>query len=411
MNYFMMYPHCYYVPGSRNAAVYDILQKRTLWIDEAWKKDVLSNFRDGLSIEETAGLLNKDCAEIIKFAEWLQQMDLGYRSDKFQASVKFRPFMSSFYQEKNGLTLPLGRVMLEVSAACSLHCSFCKPERRLASMECLCGCYSKTPAIDYPIAQTIERLASVSPALLEIIGGEPLNCRQTVYEILDTAAAHNIPVLLRTNGQLADMELIQKLKCTNSELAVHLVNFVPEDSAQLEQVLRLLKLCGEAGYEKLQFDLMFDEPYFDVAQRSGEWLSKYVSIRSTVLFADRQKEQAIERLRMLTAAKEPAEYAVDFRELARLMQGHGCWQDSLCIMADGTVRRCIADENKSFGNVKSKHILDILREMRSESSASSINLRTSECQNCEFSLSCFGCEITKQKIGKHSKKQTWNCLK
>lgn len=151
MNYFTLYPHCYYVRGRRNGAIYDILQKRVLWMEEPFQNRVLELSRQGASLAEMERSPQAASQNVRAFTQRLQDLDVGSLTREPKASVKFKPLVTPFSQNKSGIALPLGRVMLEISSRCPLDCAFCRPESRVASMECMCGRYSGTQRIAYDI--------------------------------------------------------------------------------------------------------------------------------------------------------------------------------------------------------------------------------------------------------------------
>lgn len=414
MEYFILYPHCYYVGGLRKSSIYDILRKRNIWIGTEWQVKTLEKSREGLSLEEIAKMLGHPREEVRKFAEWLEVMDLGYVGAGYQASVKYKPLFSTFMQYKDGISLPLGRVMLEVASTCTMGCSFCNSQERLASMECTCGCYSDTGRIQYPIEETLSRLVAMNPFVLDIMGGDPLANREDVYQILDCAKKYHINAVLRTSGASIDREIIRALKAADAGLVLNLINFAPQTgSGRPDLLLNMLKLSKEENYERFSFALLYDRAHWKDFKDARGWLSEYGEVTQSVLLYDKADDFSRQDMKAKMAARDPSCYALGLQEFIRMEQGSPCFQDSICIMSDGTVRRCIADAENAYGNVKEENILDILRRMRCETleqaAAQIAGGKVSVCQNCEFRTGCFGCEITTQKYGDCAGKNSWTC--
>lgn len=247
--------------------------------------------------------------------------------------------------------------------------------------------------------------------MLDLMGGDPFCNRGDLYAVLEAAGEHGLPVTVRSSGRLLQAEDYERLGRAHARLLIHFVNFIPgTDAVQTALLLQLLKAAKAADYHDLAFMLLYDEAHIGEADAAVRWLSRYAPVQNPALFFGAGGGAATgNRLRQRLNPRSASQYAVGMEEANRMLQGHPCWQDSLGIMANGDVRRCIADESRTCGNLTQSHILDIVKAMRKEEDGRAHPPLLPACEACEFSFGCFSCDVTGQKLGAGADKAAWNC--
>jgi MoaA/NifB/PqqE/SkfB family radical SAM enzyme len=409
MEYFSLYSHCYLRLGDKKAAIYDVFGKRIFWAEKAADIALLRGSRRAESMEEISASSKTDKAALYSAALFYRRADLGEIYDSPRVSAKYRPFVHNYLETTFGYYRPLGVTTLEVSSQCPKRCGFCRPENRLATSECACGIYSSDTRISYDIQETLRHLAIAGVGLLELMGGDPYMNREDLERIIRAAKRFSIPVKIKTTGIPLDRTDMLFLKKNDVSLALTLVN-LPNDPEEMSRLAGVLGMAAECDFRNLDVNLLFDEQNLDCIQETLGWLEKNrvpISGLSGYYPADVTEEPQRDRFAWFVP-REHTHYAVDIDNFCRNIRGHSCWQDRIAIMANGDVRLCVAGKHRC-GNIHDRHILDIIREERPGESVESKNADYMPCGRCEFSLGCFSCAVTTEKLKKTHKTQAWNC--
>lgn len=413
MKYFNLYPNCYFVPGIKNAAIYDILQKRIFWVKDEISIEFLKQSRTGFNISQISEHLKVDEKTLLDYAVFLQKVDLGGIYDTPKAGVKFRPFMHQYAEDKNGYYRPLETVTLEMSSECSGNCRFCNSQNRLSSLECACGIYSQTKRVEYDIEQTLIRLAYTKPAIVELMGGDPYCNKEDLEIALNCASKIALPVKVKTTGYLMEKGDIAALKKYGASLCLILSNF--NDFAKTSFLSNILDWSASCDFNDISVMLLYDETNIDNSVEASQQLNEHcIKIDGVIGYfpleiCNYSESQQFEHFKSFIRTNH-TDFSLDINSFARSQKGHPCWKDRLCIMADGEVRPCIGAPNISFGNVNQKHILDIVREDRPYTIINNRVTQNNECSLCEFSPGCFTCSVITEKIRGSSNAKAWNCF-
>lgn len=408
MVFFTLHAHCYWVSGSCKSAIYDVLQKRVFWVEEPERRIFLDESRRGKSLEEISRLSGAKPDDLAAYAKLLENLDLGARYEKPKVSMKYRPFITPDLEKKNGFFSPLSVITLEMASSCEGECRRCRFSDRAATVECLCGIYSKTPRVAYNLRAVIRDLSFSPPSLIQLAGGDPYVNRDDVELVLQAAAEVGIPVKVNTPGYLLqrhDLELLQRF---NASLSLVLPAFDPQNPGKAGAVFsNVLRLASETGFTNLEAVLIGDYEEMEIFQRCRQWLHDCgLAVERFAIYSD-PAGAGFENVSFLNAS--PGHFAIGVDGLSRGIRGHACWQDMLCIMADGTVRPCIAAEDISYGNVCHARLSEIIRKSRSEEVVGVETRRRGACGKCEFALGCFSCSVTTRKLKGEGQEPAWNC--
>ncbi len=413
-SHFHIYPHCYSVTGRKNAALYDIMQKRLFWLTDPLTAGIVRLSREGMSLAAIAARLSAAPAEMDVRVSFLEDMDLGCRRSAPTVSLKYRPFTQPWLERKSGYHRPLSMATLEISTECPGQCAFCRPESRLASSECACGVYSGSKEISYDVTSLIRSLSHDGTGLIELAGGDPYANRPMVEKAIRTAREHSIPVNVNTPGFLITREDLAFLKAHDGSLVLTLVDFDTADSEKTRLLGRIFAAINETAFERVSLRLMLGGASLENLDETMRWFSRHNAAIAACFTYYPPETRLLDRERFLTAVSRavPAahhQFAIGMNELPRTVKGHPCWQDRIAVMAGGEVRPCIAS-NLLFGNVHEKNILDILRDDRPEMITERRNIDNgAPCAGCEFSLGCISCSVTTQKVCGDWKCRAWNC--
>ena len=417
MEYFNLYNHCYFHRGEKNAAVYDIFQKRIFWIEDSRKIDFLDMSRRGLSLSEISRRLSVEESLIRNFAAFYETVELGAFYESPKVSPKYRPFIHPHLEREKSFYRPLGVVSLEVSTRCTGQCWFCDSDKRLASLECTCGCFSNRPKIEYAIDEVIGHLACAAPASIELTGGDPFSNRADTLSCIMAASRHSIPVNVRTFGSLLTSRDIVFLKQYKASMSLVLSNFAPESSQEdIARISRILSWSAAEKYFDIDVVLLMDENHVEQLEAARQWFGGIgLPIRTVTLYypvellhaTDNERSQRLKACLM----SSPDRFAVDMNGLARNVKGHSCWQDHLCILSNGDVTPCLAERDHVYGNAKTENILDIIRGKRSEKLMGMTKQTMDErCAHCEVSIGCAPCSVATKKMQGSYEKPGWNCV-
>ncbi|MCL2047899.1 MAG: SPASM domain-containing protein [Defluviitaleaceae bacterium] len=413
MNYFVLHSHCYMQRGTEKSAIYDIFQSRVFWVEEKWKQEFLQQSHDGFSIDDVAEKIGIIPSQAMEYAQLLQNLDLGLIHTAKHANPKYRPFNTKFFMQKNGLFQPLGVVTMELSSSCERQCEGCGSDT-LKSMECVCGVYSDTQKITYDVENVIKLLNYTGIQLLLLAGGDPYTNRPDLEKIIATAHAFDIPVKVKAPLMNIRKDDILYLKKYGASLSLVLHDFTDSeqcDSRTLEQFQDLLAICAEAEYTAIDVILSLKSELACHLQDTVKLLNSiHINVASVAIEYRTTPFNAseIQNISKKIFPFNHNKFVVNVDTLPRNLNGHQCWQDSICIMANGDIKPCIAAKEMVLGNLHNAHLLSIIREIRSDTVLNAA--KTSEpCSKCEFSLGCFACSVATERIRGECGGVAWDC--
>lgn len=383
MGYYKFNDDVYLVKGAVNHCIYDLRKeelyhigdKVLLLINELFE---VSNFYLNLKIIEREFIDFLITAEII-IASTEKQPVISILSLQKQFSPTF--------------------AWIEVTRKCNLSCTFCYEE---SNPYC-----SERMSIEN-FYHVINELKLVGIKNIQFIGGEPLVIKNDLKLMIKHCYNHFDFVEVYTNGTLIDEDWANFFKQHNVAVAISIHSYIPEEHDHLTKV----KGSHKKALRGLEFIKKYQIPYRLGTVKNNSCNIGEKSINCNYTLQPKEPKLSgradlsvydLDMFKRKAITKKSKSYRINKQAVIVALSGHQCFIKDLYISSNLNIYPCVMERRISYGNLKHKNLLDVIKHQIRLLSKDNIET----CRDCEFRYACFDCRPDANGHGLYDK--PWYC--
>lgn len=382
--YYVLSDNIYMVNGGARSAIYDFNHNLLYSVSRA-----VRDLTEKLSkIENYASQLNEE--QKVLFTK-LIGCNLIRKNDKQQ------PIKNIKEDLKRDCHVDFAWV--EVTRRCNLSCNFCYEGSNPYCTE--------TMSFD-DFTKVVHQLKELDIPSMQFIGGEPMILKDTLKQMIDYASNYFGFIELYTNGVLLDEQWCEFLKSKKINVAISIHSYLPEEHDKVTQV--------KGSHRRVIRGLNLLKKY-NIPYRIGTVKTRSCSIGNpspTDVYTLQPKLPKVashaealdfdfEMFKKKAITKQTKKFPVSKEIVIQNLSGHQCFSHEIYISSLLEVYPCVMERRKSYGNLKQKHLKDIINH--------NIRFMTKDdvegCQECEYRYSCFDCRPDSKGASFYSK--PWFC--
>ena len=368
----------YIVDGKTNGAIYDLNKGNLYHISKEAKA-----FLHKVCSEEFIPTFNEQ-----QYIDYLIAEEILTETETKEHSIEelIEPF-------------EIGFVWIEVTNICNLRCIHCYDEA---------GC-GKGDVMSYSdFCHIIDELTINHISKVQLIGGEPFVLGEDLITYLEYMKGKFEYIEIFTNGTLIKEKWITYLKENNIHIALSVYSYQESEHNKVTQSNSWKKTNDTI--QKLKENGI---PYkvknviikgIDIGEKNTDLYSlsyKKDIIRLTGRASLKLVSKDMLKRKLITEKSFSDKLSLSL--VKRCVSGHNCFNRRLYFAVDSKVYPCVMERRLCHGNIKGKHLTDILSDEIRKLDKNKIEV----CQDCEFRYCCFDCRPDSNGKGIYDK--TWYC--
>jgi len=377
---------CKFVKGAKNAAIYDLANKKVYVLNSVGK-----SFVEDFVIDPTR--LNPQGVEYI---EKLENLGLIEENDSIRNIENEQPTCPDCH---------LHYVWLELTQHCNLRCVHCYGQFGSPINES-----SNTKAMtteDWK--RVIREIKEAGCTAIQLIGGEPL-CFSNFKEILTYAHAIGMERIdIFTNGTLINESFLQLVKETRASVRVslyghdaHTHESVTGVKGSFQKTVTALKLLKEQDVPTtvaviiMKANQSYIEEIKTFIESLGHVFSGYDTIRQVA--GKVNNDNCITDAEILESRYHTsANFFTSEEQYAHNLHWNNCWSGKLAITDSGDLLPCIFARDTVIGNVSKESLSEGLDKALPYWSMTLDQV--DGCKDCEYRYACYNCRPLAMSIG------------
>jgi len=374
---------CIFVKGAKNAAIYDLVEKKVYALNDAGKSIMEKFLVDPCCLNPTE----------IEYINKLGQLGLIERND-----------LPVYENEKDifQVDCKLGYVWLELTQKCNLRCVHC-----YGQFGCTIADSSEEMSKE-SWKRVICEIKAAGCVKIQFIGGEPL-CSPDFQEILTYAynvGIENIDIF--TNGTLIDEHYINLIKHTGANVRLSLyghnaqihdsITRVKGSFRKTESALKLLKkhdIPTKIAVVIMKANQFYIDEIKAYIEFIGHEYSGYDIIRPV---AEKVQDNCVTDIEILKPRyRIMADFSIDEKKYSRNLHWNSCWSGKLAIASNGDVMPCIFARDMVIENVNENSLSTAVNKAGHHWSVTKDQVEG--CRDCEYRYACHDCRPLALSLG------------
>lgn len=373
----------YVVRGAAKSCIYDVEHDKLFSVDKQ-----VADTLEGLVLGRT-GEYNRQIVEL------LIKSEIVIPSETPMSSL---PAITDMFEGKNR---KVKFAWIEVTNICNLKCRHCYNEtenrcRRAMSLK--------------EFEHVCDELASYGIKEIQLIGGEPFTIREdTLFAMLTYACSRFDFVELFFNGTMVSRKQLEWMKTNvpKIRIALSLHSFIESEQDKFTQTpgsykkitstLKDLKELGMTYRYVGVYSTMVDAG--NEIDFGGTYQRDYIRLTGRGSLRHYDARLLKERLKTRDSFKFK-----DLRKAIMDIWSSNCFSRYFYIGSDLEVYPCVMERRFSHGNLKGKHLADVVDQSLFDFSKENVD----GCRDCEYRFVCLDCRPDSLTGDKYAK--PWFCL-
>lgn len=415
-NYFVFYPHVQFVQGSSRAAIYDLFEKRIIWIREPTISGAIAKLATGQSVLEAAEQAVVDPQQLAGYVAALSQFGLGMTVNERTAVEGYRPGLLRSQAVDMGIYRADGILTVEITGECVYDCPWCTSQNPFTSACCSCGrWHDQGPKLPIErLLSAVEHLSHIGVNKLVVRGGEPLLEPERLWTLVSAAISLGMRCEIHSTGTLIDDRILKQIQV----LPVHFVFLIPThelgpfDRAtgvpgarhRLCDALKAIQSAGSSFSAKIP--ALLDNP--EGSEKTAAWAQGLGARSIEYLFYLPRSGGSVAALRRGLGPQTPTDMGVNLGQFIRNCQCHYCFDHAYFIAADGRVTPCIG-QRAPLAQLADTDMARLLRDAVFAPLEHTARQDIVVCRACEFRFCCMACAVRTEQFMGSMKERHWNC--
>ena len=341
--YFKLYAECYLIPNNNRAALYNLIEKKIIWMSKENTEALLAT-----ELNNPVSENNRELYDILSKEGW------GVYSDEKIFTDKLRN--TNIYNEKkfHKSTPYINYAILQLTSECNLNCIDCT---KFFCPTCKKQESSEKVLSTNEFKKVIDTLDFYGTSNVILTGGE-VGLYKDLDVIIDYLKEKNINILITTNG-------INKINCLDKELPLFINIF---DYNKLDRIYENYK-----DFKNVTLNI-YDN---NVSEANIE---KYK--RSTWKFTKSYSFEPVISKENITG--------VDVNQFNNRKIFDSCLMGKICILHNGNITPCLHSKD-IIGNIETSDFSEVLKTLVMDYWRKSVDMRNTKCASCEFRYGCTSC--------------------